>query len=115
MTPTLRNSSVAAEVAIAALAAGVTAYSPSRAGVLSFFEHRSDKSDAAAPTNEVLNPAPALAPMQAPNYRAIVRQWGPAVVGITVEGTHRTNLDESLGLDPGDDPFFQFFRGLPGL
>ena len=49
-----------------------------------------------------------------PNYRAIVQQAGPAVVGVTVEGTHRLTAEE---LPPGlqDDPFFQFFRGLPGF
>jgi serine protease Do len=51
-----------------------------------------------------------------PNYRAIVKQAGPAVVGVTVEGTHKATA-EDLGLPPGaeNDPFFQFFRGLPGF
>lgn len=48
-----------------------------------------------------------------PNFRAIVQQWGPAVVGITVAGLHRPGPDE-MQLDP-NDPFFQFFRGLPGF
>lgn len=69
------------------------------------------------------SPAPALvaAPVPSPeiiggvmpNYRAIVQQAGPAVVGITVAGLHNIGPDEfSLELD---DPFFQFFRGLPGF
>ena len=63
---------------------------------------------------------PAAVPMiagnaQMPNYRAIVQQFGPAVVGVTVAGTHRPEA-EGRGLPPGaeDDPFFQFFKGIPG-
>jgi serine protease Do len=64
-----------------------------------------------APTN-----ANGIAPVAAPNYRAIVKQYGPAVVSVTVEGTHRASA-EDMGLPPGaeDDPFFQFFRGIPGF
>ena len=48
-----------------------------------------------------------------PNYRAIVQQSAPAVIGVTVAGQHSVGPDES----PMDlnDPFFQFFRGLPGF
>src|ERR1039457_2816065 len=51
-----------------------------------------------------------------PNYRAIVKQSAPAVVGITVEGTHKMSADEQ-GLPEGmkNDPFFKFFRGMPGF
>ncbi|MGZ5155333.1 MAG: Do family serine endopeptidase, partial [Caldimonas sp.] len=62
-------------------------------------------------------PAPLVAaPGQVPNYRAIVKQSAPAVVGITVEGTHRMSAEEQ-GLPDGmeDDPFFKFFRGMPGF
>jgi serine protease Do len=60
-------------------------------------------------------PAPAV-----PNYRAIVKQAGPAVVGVTVEGVQKPSDmggDESAGLPPGmeNDPFFRFFRGIPGF
>ncbi|MEY4412759.1 MAG: hypothetical protein RIQ53_52 [Pseudomonadota bacterium] len=55
-------------------------------------------------------PAP-LAPVTAPNYRGIVQQYGPAVVGVTVEGLRRTAL-ESTGADA--DPMQRFFRSLPG-
>ncbi|HJV59784.1 MAG TPA: DegQ family serine endoprotease [Albitalea sp.] len=60
-------------------------------------------------------PVPMLSP-SVPNYRAIVKQAGPAVVGVTVEGMHKATA-EDMGLPPGaeDDPFFQFFRGLPGF
>jgi serine protease Do len=69
--------------------------------------------------------APAAVPMiagngQVPNYRAIVQQFGPAVVGITVAGTHKAEgptQGGGRGLPPGmeDDPFFQFFKGIPGF
>jgi serine protease Do len=63
--------------------------------------------------------APIPAQAVVPNYRAIFAQAGPAVVGVTVSGTHKLSADEqqSNGLPPGleNDPFFQFFRGLPGM
>ena len=63
--------------------------------------------------------APIPAQATVPNYRAIFAQAGPAVVGVTVSGTHKLSADEqqSNGLPPGleNDPFFQFFRGLPGM
>ena len=67
--------------------------------------------------SERVVPAPmSLAPGQAPNYRAIVKQSAPAVVGITVEGTHKMTAEEQ-GLPDGmeDDPFFKFFKGMPGF
>jgi len=69
--------------------------------------------------------APAPVPMiagngQVPNYRAIVERFGPAVVGITVAGTQKAEGPAQGGgrsLPPGmeDDPFFQFFKGIPGF
>jgi len=52
----------------------------------------------------------------APDYRAIVKQAGPAVVGIRVAGTHAAEMAQQ-GLPPGieNDPFFRFFRGMPGM
>jgi len=96
-----------------AAAASNTATAPQGGGEL----------QAAAPTTAA---APAPVPMiagsgQVPNYRAIVEQFGPAVVGITVAGTHKGDADAApqrggRGLPPGmeDDPFFQFFKGIPG-
>jgi serine protease Do len=73
---------------------------------------------APAPVAEhIVPPVPLVAaPGQVPNYRAIVKQSAPAVVGITVEGTHKMSADEQ-GLPDGmeDDPFFKFFRGMPGF
>lgn len=72
---------------------------------------------ATAPANAV---APVPAQTMVPNYRAIVAQAGPAVVGVTVEGVHkpsREEMQQQQQLPPGleNDPFFQFFRGLPGM
>lgn len=72
-------------------------------------------SGAATPATVAAAPAPIppLRPGATPNYRAIVQQAGPAVVGITVAGSRRLVPDE-FPLDL-DDPFYQFFRGLPGF
>ncbi|MDH5539737.1 MAG: Do family serine endopeptidase [Rhizobacter sp.] len=83
------------------------------------------KREAKAPAAQSASPATAVAaapvPMVrseglVPDYRAIVRQASPAVVGITVEGMHKASF-EDRGLPPWaeSDPFFQFFRGIPGL
>lgn len=48
-----------------------------------------------------------------PNYRAVVQAYGPAVVGVTVTGLHDASERDEASLD--DDPFFRFFRGVPGL
>lgn len=74
---------------------------------------------AAGPTVAAAAVVPAAPVPQAPtvpNYRAIVKQAGPAVVGVTAEGTQQVTGAEMGGLPPGaeNDPFFQFFRGLPG-
>jgi serine protease Do len=63
----------------------------------------------------------AMAVAIAPNYRAIVAQNAPAVVGITTEA--RINISEPFSGDvapqpfpwglPDNDPFFRFFRDLP--
>jgi serine protease Do len=62
----------------------------------------------------------------APNYAAIVRQNRAAVVGITVSGMRNVAAqgdEDDNGASAGggqdnpfgDDPFFKFFRGLPGV
>lgn len=55
-----------------------------------------------------------IAPVTAPNYRAIVERYGPAVVGINTEGASHVGL-RGLPGDSQNDPFYQFFRGLPGF
>jgi len=114
----LLNPLPATAAALGVLIVGLAAYEPSRAGILDFLQHKTEataQADAPKPDEPTANPAPVLAPTQAPNYRAIVRQWGPAVVGVTVEGTRKIGLESSPGSDWSDDPFFQFFRGLPGV
>jgi serine protease Do len=61
-------------------------------------------------------PVPMLSAQGVPDYRAIVKQGGPAVVGVTVAGMHKATAEEQ-GLPQGmeDDPFFKFFRGMPGF
>ncbi len=65
------------------------------------------------PAVAATNAAP-IPPVAVPNFRAIVQQAGPAVVGVTVQGMHEVAAGE---MPPGmeSDPFFQFFRGLPGF
>lgn len=51
----------------------------------------------------------------APNYRAIVAQNRDAVVCIAAESREPEGEQESPESNPfGDDPYFRFFRGLPG-
>jgi serine protease Do len=121
MTPVARKTTLAISAAIVAIAAAASWHSPSQAGVLDFLAPKTvATAPAAAPADAPAvageSPAPALGPVQAPNYRAIVRQWGPAVVGITVDGTRHAEGGETMGEESGgDERFFQFFRGLPGF
>jgi len=59
------------------------------------------------------NAAP-IAQATAPNYRAIVQRYGPAVVGINTEGMVQT-AGRGNQQPNEDDPFYQFFRGMPGM
>lgn len=54
-------------------------------------------------------PLPQLPLGTAPNYRAIVQQFGPAVVGVNVEGSRRASVE-----GPEAELMQRFFRGLPG-
>jgi serine protease Do len=108
----------------ALLAAGVTVIGT--AGAFDLTPHWLKKDEApavvaqatapAAAAERVVPQAPIVQAGQVPNYRAIVKQSAPAVVGVTVEGVHKMSMEEQ-GLPPGieDDPFFKFFRGVPGL
>ena len=85
------------------------------------------KDKAAAPASATLTPVaaaaaqpaplPSLQPGTAPNYRAIVQQYGPAVVGVTVEGLHKTSNEEAaaIGEAQRNDPAYRFFRNMPGF
>ncbi|MEP7140938.1 MAG: peptidase, partial [Caldimonas sp.] len=61
-----------------------------------------------AQQGERVVPAEPIQPGQVPNYRAIVKQSAPAVVGIMVEGSHKVSMEEQGGMPPGmeNDPFF---------
>jgi serine protease Do len=61
-------------------------------------------------------PVPMLSAQGVPNYRGIVKASGPAVVGVTVAGMHQPTAEEG-GMPQGmeDDPFFKFFKGMPGM
>jgi serine protease Do len=61
----------------------------------------------AAAAAQAASPAPVVPAGAAPNYRAIVQQYGPAVVGISVEGSRKTGNDDA-------DPMQRFFRNMPG-
>jgi len=79
----------------------------------------------AAPTvaaNDTTAPRAPIPLTTAPNYREIVKQSGPAVVGITTESEVKVAENGfRRGFGPpsddngqfGNDPFFQFFRQLP--
>ncbi|MBE7426504.1 MAG: Do family serine endopeptidase [Burkholderiaceae bacterium] len=61
-------------------------------------------------------PIPPLPADDLPNFRAIVKDYGPAVVGVNVSGMHKVNGDDNDNSPFFDnDPFFRFFRGIPGL
>lgn len=73
----------------------------------------------ALPAATTAAPVAVMPAAQVPNYRAIVQTQGPAVVGITVAGLHKVSNEEMDDASPAargdDDPFFRFFRGIPGL
>jgi serine protease Do len=105
----------------ALLAAGVTVVGTAGAFDLTPNWLRHDQKGAAATAVTGTQAAPQAVPMLSaqglvPNYRAIVKQAGPAVVGVSVAGMHAATLEEQ-GLPPGadEDPFFRFFRGMPGM
>lgn len=69
----------------------------------------------AAAATPVSAPAPGPIPMgTAPNYRAIVAQNQAAVVGIAVTGETKVSSPLGRGGGDSDDPFFRFFRQMPG-
>ena len=103
---------------LALICAGAVSGAASAAGwnPLEWFQHKSPviQNSAAAIPATVLPTAAPIGPVSAPNYRAIVERYGPAVVGITTQGTSQVAMDgQGDGLP--DDPFFKFFRGLPGF
>jgi serine protease Do len=96
---------------VATGAASATGWSPS-----TWFDSKPAASahKTAAATAPQSPAAAPIGPMTAPNYRAIVERYGPAVVGINTEGTSKTG---GKGL-PGasrDDPSSKFFGEMPGF
>jgi serine protease Do len=75
---------------------------------------RPDSSTKATEPSPSKAPVPPLPAGATPDFRSIVRQAGPAVVGVTAVGSRKTD-PENLPPWLEDDPFFQFFRGLPGF
>ena len=111
MTLKTLNASLIAAGVLAVGTAGAFALKPE------FIKTSAAASNVAAVVAPAAVGAPVPAQAMVPNYRAIVSQFGPAVVGVTVEGMHKVTREEMPDLPPGieNDPFFQFFRGLPGL
>ncbi len=52
-----------------------------------------------------------IAPTNAPNWTEVVERFGPAVVGLQIEGSREAAQPETPDLE--NDPFFRFYRGLP--
>jgi serine protease Do len=69
---------------------------------------------AKAPEAQVAPAAVAAAPGALPDYRTIVQNYGPAVVGVTVDGRKATANSRGMPEMP-DNPLFEFFRGMPNM
>jgi len=109
----LTRTPLAAAAAIALISAGTAA----GAWTLPDWLHKHDATTVAAAPMPTAMPSAAVEPIptgSAPNYRAIIKAEGPAVVGVTVSGLHEADQgDEGPSFD--NDPFFRFFRGVPGF
>jgi serine protease Do len=104
------------KLVVALVAAGVIG----GAGVEAF--HHSSISAHAAPPPSAITAPTATSPgtVTPPNFTQITRQWGPAVVNITVDGTRKVSDTQQGDGDDGDDDGqgrnpFDFFRGVPGM
>jgi serine protease Do len=100
------------KVTSALVAAGILASSVAVAAGWNPSEWLQKPAAAVAAAPAAGNAAP-VATMTAPNYRAIVQRYGPAVVGINTEGMVHTSARGAPQGDDGD-PLSQFFRGMPG-
>lgn len=100
-------------IAAALAAAGLLGAADAGAWSLSdLLGQRPAAGSTSTPTTATRQPLDVQAGAPMPNFRAIVKQYGPAVVGVTVEGARK--VDGGVPPDASEDPFFQFFRGLPG-
>jgi serine protease Do len=115
--PLDRLSAAAVVLGVLIVGFGLAVISLSRAGILDFLEHK--KQVPTEPTATTAVPPANLAPVpvrtRAPNYQATVREWGPAVVGITVEGSRKIAFDAWTGPELANDLFLRFLRGVPGV
>ncbi len=116
----MKRKLIATGVASALLALGLGAGAADAWTLPSWF-HRDATGTAAAtsvaavaPTARPVAPGVQAAPALLPNYREIVRTQGPAVVGVIVAGLHTAD-ERGPAAGPNDDPFYRFFRGIPGL
>ena len=103
-------------IAAALLGAGAVALP---AGALYLYGDAPQAAETAAlPSGTVAAPSSAAAaqtaPATLPDFRSLVERNGPSVVNISVKGTVQTavQMPGFPGFGP-DDPFSQFFRGLP--
>ncbi|HEX6019492.1 MAG TPA: DegQ family serine endoprotease [Burkholderiaceae bacterium] len=108
-------------IAIASLLAVTGLATSANAFTLPKWLHSDDAKTTAVATAPA-TPAPQAAPIpplpadELPNFRAIVKDYGPSVVGVTVSGMHKVNGDDDdNGPFSDNDPFFRFFHGIPGL
>ena len=116
----MKMTRTAAAIASLLAAAGFAA-SAADALTLPKWLQRDEAAAKAAPVAAATPAAAPVAPLRGdalPNYRAIVQSYGPAVVGVTVSGLRNVadnDDDDSDGPSFDSDPFFRFFRGVPGL
>jgi serine protease Do len=84
------------------------------------FHHQQEAHAAPAPAAVTASTAGSPGSVASPNFTQITRQWGPAVVNITVDGTRKVSDEQQgedgdgNGNDAGQNPF-EFFRGMPGM
>ena len=102
--------SLFAALAAAGLLSASTAYGWSLNPADWFTRTNTTASSATRTAPDAAAAAP-VAPTSAPDYRTIFQRFGPAVVGVTVEGSVPVARQRAPELD--NDPFFRFYRGLP--
>ena len=98
----------------ALLGGGLAVMSTAGAFDLPWFKSSAKPPVALAPVAAAVQqaPLPPLPPGSAPNYRAIVQQYGPAVVGVVVQGLHKVTAEESAAAAEAQaqDPMYRYFR-----
>jgi serine protease Do len=110
----MKRTLVAAAAALAVV--GTTAITAQALTLPAWLTRTAATAPAAAAAPAEATPARTVEALPAgsvPNYRAIVKSEGPAVVGVTVSGMRQVDDDE--GSSSEDEPFYRFFRGVPGF